>query len=80
MKKTVLQAYARLIVRCGVNIQLGQEVMIYAGLDQPEFVELVVKEAYRAKAKKVMVEWSYQPLEKLHLRGQSLKKIGRAHV
>ena len=33
MKKSVLQAYARLIVRCGVNVQPGQEVMIYAGLD-----------------------------------------------
>ena len=31
---------------------------VYAGLDQPEFVELVVKEAYAAKAKKVIVEWS----------------------
>ena len=76
MKKSVLQAYARLIVRCGVNVQPGQEVMIYAGLDQPEFVELVVKEAYAAKAKKVIVEWSYQPLEKLHLRHQSLKTLG----
>ena len=76
MKKSELQAYARLIVRCGVNVQPGQEVMIYAGLDQPEFVELVVKEAYAAKAKKVIVEWSYQPLEKLHLRHQSLKTLG----
>ena len=76
MKKTTLRAYAKLIVRCGVNVQKGQEVMIYAGLDQPEFVELVVEEAYRAKAKKVMVEWSHQPLEKLHVRGQSLKTLG----
>ena len=32
--------------------------------------------SYRAKAKKVMVEWSHQPLEKLHVRGQSLKTLG----
>ena len=76
MKKTTLRAYAKLIVRCGVNVQKGQEVLIYAGLDQPEFVELVVEEAYRVKAKKVMVEWSHQPLEKLHVRGQSLKTLG----
>ena len=25
MKKTVLREYARLIVRCGVNVQKGQE-------------------------------------------------------
>ena len=58
MKKTVLREYARLIVRCGVNVQKGQEVMVYAGLDQPEFVKLVVEEAYKAKASKVIVEWN----------------------
>ena len=76
MKKTVLREYARLIVRCGVNVQKGQEVMIYAGLDQPEFVQMVVEEAYKAKAKKVIVEWSYEPLAKIHVRYQSVKTLG----
>ena len=76
MKKTVLREYARLIVRCGVNVQKGQEVMIYADLDQPEFVKLVVEEAYKAKASKVIVEWNYQPLQKIHTRYQSVKTMG----
>ena len=76
MKKTTLRAYARLIVRCGVNVQKGQEVMIYADLDQPEFVQMVVEEAYKAKAKKVIVEWSYQPLAKVNVRYQSVKTMG----
>ena len=76
MKKTVLRKYAELIVRCGVNVQKGQEVLIYAELDQPEFVKLVVEEAYKAKAKKVTVEWDYQPLAKLHVRYQSVKTMG----
>ena len=76
MKKTVLREYARLIVRCGVNVQKGQEVMVYAGLDQPEFVKLVVEEAYKAKASKVIVEWNYDPLTKLHVRYQSVKTMG----
>ncbi len=76
MKKTVLREYARLIVRCGVNVQKGQEVMVYAGLDQPEFVKLVVEEAYKAKASKVIVEWSYDALTKLHVRYQSVKTLG----
>ena len=76
MKKTVLREYAKLIVRCGVNVQKGQEVLIYADLDQPEFVKLVVEEAYKAKAKKVAVEWNYQPLAKLHVRYQSVKTMG----
>ena len=76
MKKTILREYARLIVRVGANVQSGQEVMIYADLDQPEFVKMVVEEAYKAKAKKVMVEWNYPDLEKIHVRYQSLKTLG----
>ena len=76
MKKTVLRKYAELIVRCGANVQKGQEVMVFAGLDQPEFVQMVVEEAYKAKAKKVTVEWRYQPLSKVHVRCQSLKTLG----
>ena len=76
MKKSVLRDYAKLIIRCGANVQKDQEVLIYAELDQPEFVKLVVEEAYKAKAKKVTVEWNYQPLEKLHVRYQSVKTMG----
>ena len=76
MKKSVLRDYARLIVRKGVNVQKGQEVLIYADLDQPEFVTMVVDEAYKAKAKKVIVEWNYQPLQKIHVRHQSVTTMG----
>ncbi len=76
MKKTVLREYARLIVRCGMNVQKGQEVLIRAALDQPEFVQMVVEEAYKAKAKQVTVEWNYQPLSKIHVRYQSVKTMG----
>ena len=76
MKKSILREYAKLIVRCGVNVQKGQEVLIFAGLDQPEFVAMVVDEAYKAKAGKVTVNWNYQPLTKLHARYQSVKTLG----
>ncbi len=76
MKKTVLREYARLIVRVGVNVQKGQEVLIHADLDQPEFVKLVVEECYKAKAKEVTVLWNYQPLQKIHTRYQSVKTLG----
>ena len=76
MKKSVLREYAKLIIRCGINVQKGQEVLIYADLDQPEFVKLLVEEAYKAKASKVSVEWSYQPLRKIHVRHQSVKTLG----
>ena len=76
MKKSILREYAKLIVRCGINVRKGQDVMIHAGLDQPEFVKLVVEEAYKAKARKVTVEWSYDALAKIHVRYQSVKTLG----
>ena len=75
MKKTILRKYAQLIAKAGVNVQKGQEVFIYAELDQPEFVQMVVEECYKLKAKKVVVDWSYQPLQKLNVRYQSLSTL-----
>lgn len=75
MKKTVMQKYTRLIARKGINVKKGQEVIVSASLDQPEFVKMVVEECYRAGASKVTVEWSYQPITKLHYRYRSLKTL-----
>ncbi|MBQ3548677.1 MAG: aminopeptidase [Oscillospiraceae bacterium] len=77
MKKTILRKYAQLIAQTGVNVQPGQEVFIMADLDQPEFVMMVVEECYRRKAKKVVVDWDYQPLQKLHYRYRSLTTLGK---
>lgn len=75
MKKTTMQKYARLIVQKGVNVQKNQDVIISAGLDQPEFVKMVAEECYRKGAKKVTVEWDYQPLTKINYRYRSLKTL-----
>ncbi|MBR0386410.1 MAG: aminopeptidase, partial [Clostridia bacterium] len=77
MKQTILRRYARLIARAGVNIQKGQDVIISCDLDQPRFVELLVDECYKAGARKVRVEFSYQPLEKLHVRHQTVTTMAR---
>ncbi|MBE6984437.1 MAG: aminopeptidase [Ruminococcaceae bacterium] len=75
MKKTVLRKYAQLIAQVGINVQKGQEVFVAADLDQPEFVQMVVEECYRAGAKKVVVDWDYQPLTKVHYRWRSNKTL-----
>ena len=75
MKKTVLREYAKLIAKMGVNIQKGQEVMIIAELDQPEFVEMLVQECYKCKASKVTVQFEHQALTKLHVKYQTVKKL-----
>ena len=76
MNKTRLKKYARLIARCGVNVQKGQEVIISAQLDQPEFVKMVVDECYKAGAKKVSVDWIYEPLTRSNVRYCSAKTLG----
>ena len=76
MKKTVLREYARLLVKSGIAVKKGDYVIVNAGLDQPEFVKMVVEECYRAKAARVMVEWSYQPLTKLNVNNMSQKLLG----
>ena len=68
MNKTRLRKYAKLIAKVGVNVQRGQEVIVQAELDQPEFVEMVVEECYKLGAKKVSVEWSHQRLTRSHVR------------
>lgn len=68
MNKTRLKKYAALIARVGANVKRGQEVVIQAELDQPEFVKMVAEECYRLGAKKVSVDWSYQPLTRSHVK------------
>ena len=75
MQKTRLRKYAQLIARMGVNPQKGQDVILNAGLDQPEFVAMVTDELYKCGARKVFVEFSYQPLTKIHVRHRSVKAL-----
>lgn len=77
MKKTVLKKYAELIVRVGVNLKKKQEVIVQAELDCPEFVEMVVSECYKAGASKVTVEWSHQPISKIHAKNRTLSVMSR---
>ena len=56
MKKSILRNYAKLIAKMGGNVQKGQDVMILASLDQPDFVRMVVEECYALGARKVSVE------------------------
>lgn len=77
MKKSILRNYAHLIAVKGGAVQKNQEVVIVAGLDQPEFVEMVVTECYKAGASKVVVDWQYQPLTKLAVKYQKLSTLSR---
>ena len=75
MQKTRLKQYARLIARMGCNVQKGQDVFLEAEVEQPEFVAMVTDELYKAGARKVVVNFTYQPLTKLHVRHRSVKTL-----
>ena len=76
MKKTLLRKYARLIAECGVNVQKGQEVFVSAGLEQPEFTQMVVEECYKLGASRVEVDFDYQPLAKTQFKYCSAETLG----
>jgi len=75
MQKKRLKKYAKLIVKCGLNVQKGQLVFIDCGIDQPEFVAMVVEECYKSGAKRVKVNWSYMPVTKLNYDYRSLETL-----
>lgn len=76
MKKSDLRKYAKLIVRMGVNIHKGQDLNIYANCDQVELVRLLVEEAYKAKARKVTVQFNDDAVSKLHYLYQDVNVLG----
>ncbi len=83
MNKLQLRRYAKLLAKTGINVRKGQWVVVQAELDQPEFVEMVVEELYRAGAGKVTIEWSHQNLVPLHYKyekQETLEKIEKWEI
>ena len=66
ISKNLLQKYAELIVRTGANVQKGQVVQLTISVEQHDFAALVMEECYKAGAKKVNVEWTFDRQSKLN--------------
>lgn len=75
MQETRLRKYAELIAKMGANVQKDQDVLLFAGLDQPEFIEMVVEELYKQGARKVHIKWNYGEMQKYHVKYQSLETL-----
>ncbi|MBE6036519.1 MAG: aminopeptidase [Clostridiales bacterium] len=56
--KELLEKYARLAVRTGINLQKGQKVIINAELACAEFARMCAKAAYEAGAAGVEMDWT----------------------
>ncbi len=77
MDKAKLLKYAQLIAGSGINVRKGQKVIIQCGLDQPEFVAMVVEECYKLGAETVTVKWSYMPIAKLNYNYRTLETLSQ---
>jgi aminopeptidase len=53
----LLEKYARLVVRVGVNVQPGQEVVVDCLPEQAEAARAIAAEAYRVGASRVSIEY-----------------------
>jgi aminopeptidase len=53
-----LEKYAELAVKVGVNVQKGQTLVVNTTLEGAELVRLIVKKAYEAGARHVIVNWA----------------------
>lgn len=60
-----LEKYAELAIKVGVNIQTGQTLVINTALNSADFIRLIVKKAYEAGAKSVIVNWNDDVVSRL---------------
>ena len=77
MEEKLLRDYARLIACQGGHVLKGEEVWINAGLEQPDFVTMVVEECYKAGAKSVTVFWHHDPVQKLGYKYQTVGNLSK---
>ncbi|MCT2538236.1 aminopeptidase [Aquibacillus koreensis] len=57
-EKQMLEKYAELALRTGINLQEGQPLIINSSIEGADFTRIVVKKAYELGAKNVHVVWS----------------------
>ncbi len=58
MTENFLERYAELVVGVGVNVQPGQDVYVRAEVEHAPVVRRVAEHAYRARARRVFVEYA----------------------
>ena len=75
MEKSVLKKYAALIAGYGLNVQEGQDVLIQVNIENQDFALLCVEECYRLGARKVIVDWLSQDLDRLNYNYRSLDTL-----
>ena len=64
MKQKLLKAYADLIVRSGISLKKGQDVVIRTGVENEDFTAMVVAACYKRGARRVSVQWGSSKVDR----------------
>ena len=74
----LLEKYARLVVRVGVNVQPGQEVVISALPEQADAARAIATEAYRVGASRVTIDYGDPFLKRAAVEHAPEEMLGKA--
>ena len=77
MKQALIEKYAYLLVRVGLDVQPGQKVIIECPVEAHEFARLVTKVAYQEKAGEVIVHYTDAVLNKVNALNRSIEDTAR---
>lgn len=69
----MIKKYAELLVKKGVNLQPGQELVVDASIEQFELVRAIVKVAYKNQAKDVIVHYHDEVVSRLRYENCDVK-------
>lgn len=58
MNKILLERYARLIVKTGINIQKNQTLVVSSPIECAEFTRIISEAAYKEGARDVVIRWT----------------------
>ena len=71
----ILQDYAELIIKIGVNLQPNQGLEIACPIEKSEFAVALTKAAYKHGAKIVNVRWNFDQIDKLNYENASIETL-----
>jgi len=75
INQKLLEKFAKLAVVVGANVQKEQYVFINASIENKELTREIVKQAYLAGAKKVLVNWSDDFVSNFNYQFQSIETL-----
>ena len=73
----LLEAYAKLVIRLGVNVQPGQPVVIWSLPEQADVARALAEEAYRVGASRVSIDYTDPYLQRDQVRFAPESELGR---